>query len=138
MPTIRGDTNNPEEFAVFGNHTSPVNVSGPAGSGVFGLTIARNGAGVFGANNSPQGVGVQGNGPTAGVSGFSAVGIGIRGLSQHTGLHAQGPRRAAVFVGRVEVNGIDLEATLQEIELRIHAAEIRSLGGPQGPVIKRF
>jgi hypothetical protein len=58
------------------------------------LTVSPGAAGVFGANNSPQGVGVQGNGPEAGVSGFSDRGTGVRafsnaevGLLGQTGAH---------------------------------------------------
>ena len=54
-------------------------------------------AGAFGANNSPtKGTGVQGNGPEAGVSGFSSSGrgvlgtgsTGVEGHGNHTGVFA--------------------------------------------------
>jgi len=51
------------------------------GAGVFGLTMSVNSAGVFGANNGTAGAGVQGNGPDAGVSGFSQKGNALRGFS---------------------------------------------------------
>jgi hypothetical protein len=55
--------------------------SSPHGCGVLGVTTALGAAGVFGANNSDQGVGVQGNGPHAGLSGYSQAGCGVRGFS---------------------------------------------------------
>jgi hypothetical protein len=68
--------------------------TGAQGAGVFGLTHCPGGAGVFGANNSREdargyrhGVGVQGNGPEAGVSGYSDTGVGVRGFSESS-LHA--------------------------------------------------
>lgn len=56
---------------------------GVGGSGLFGLSYTPRCAGVFGANNSKDllGVGVQGNGPEAGVSGYSTKGHGVRGFS---------------------------------------------------------
>ncbi|QNK82892.1 hypothetical protein [Nakamurella sp. PAMC28650] len=70
---------------VFGNNTSTAEVTGggAGGAGVFGLTVSQDGAGVFGSNNGPKGVGVQGNGPDAGVSGFSENGVAVRGHSNH-------------------------------------------------------
>ncbi|MET9423356.1 hypothetical protein ABZY06_21935, partial [Streptomyces sp. NPDC006540] len=59
------------------------------GAGVFGLTVSPDAAGVFGSNNGSSGVGVQGNGPTAGVRGFSDQGDGAftqTGSSSHVGL----------------------------------------------------
>jgi hypothetical protein len=82
-------------------------VNGPAGSGVLGVTLCPGGAGVFGANNAVagnRGVGVQGNGPEAGVSGWSEGGVGVQALSGNVGLHAQAPI-AARFTGDVEVEG---------------------------------
>jgi hypothetical protein len=58
-------------------------------TGIFGLTFSPGAAGIFGANNGPQGppnrpsVGVQGNGPDAGVSGFSDQGAGVVAHSMH-------------------------------------------------------
>jgi hypothetical protein len=77
---VFGFSTNPNGSGVFGanNVTSPVNA--PGGSGIFGIASAPGAAGVFGANNrTDTGVGVQGNGPRAGVSGFSAFGSGVFG-----------------------------------------------------------
>lgn len=70
---------------VFGSNEAliPPSGGGAGGAGVFGLSVCPGAAGVFGANNSTQGVGVQGNGPEAGVSGFSERGSGIRAHSNH-------------------------------------------------------
>lgn len=81
--------------------------SAPGGSGVLGVTHAPGAAGVFGANNAVdgnRGVGVHGNGPEAGVSGWSEHGTGVLAQSAHIGLTAQGPV-AAHFTGTVEVFG---------------------------------
>lgn len=52
----------------------------PHGCGILAVTTVPGAAGVFGANNDAnKGVGVQGNGPTAGVSGFSSQGPGVLG-----------------------------------------------------------
>lgn len=70
---------------VFGNNESlnaPTG-GGAGGAGVFGLTNSPGAAGVFGANNGAKGAGVQGNGPEAGVSGWSDKGCGIRAHSNH-------------------------------------------------------
>jgi hypothetical protein len=70
---------------VFGNNESldaPTG-GGAGGAGVFGLTNSPGAAGVFGANNGAKGVGVQGNGPEAGISGFSEKGVGLRAHSNH-------------------------------------------------------
>jgi hypothetical protein len=77
---VFGFSTNPNASGVFGsnNATSPVNA--PGGSGVFGIASAPSAAGVFGTNNrTDTGVGVQGNGPKAGVSGFSTIGVGVFG-----------------------------------------------------------
>lgn len=55
----------------------------PAGNGVFGLTTVNGGTGVFGANNSSKGRGIQGNGPDAGVGGYSENGAGIIAFSKN-------------------------------------------------------
>jgi len=56
----------------------------PKGNGVFAVTTVPGAAGAFGANNdAAKGVGVQGNGPEAGVSGFSENGVGLRAHSNH-------------------------------------------------------
>lgn len=59
---------------------------------MLGVTTVPGAAGVFGANNDAnKGVGVQGNGPTAGVSGFSSRGSGVFGQGIEdagvTGIH---------------------------------------------------
>lgn len=86
---IFGFTTNPHATGVFGvnNSTGPANP--PSGSGVFGFTNAPGAAGVFGANNTAQGVGVQGNGPDAGVSGFSTNGAGVLGRSSKNAVVGQ-------------------------------------------------
>jgi hypothetical protein len=79
----------------------------PGGNGVLGVTVAPGGSGVFGANNAPAGSpgrGVQGNGPEAGVGGFSDQGIGVLAQSNKIGLKAQAPI-AGRFEGDVEVSG---------------------------------
>ena len=85
MPVVLGQTNDANENAVFGRNDSinPPAGDGVHGTGVFGLTVSPGAAGVFGANNSSKGVGVQGNGPEAGVSGFSDQGAGVRAHSNH-------------------------------------------------------
>jgi hypothetical protein len=96
--------------AVFGSNdaggTAPTG-GAPAGIGVFGLTVVGGAAGVFGANNhATAGVGVQGNGPEAGLSGFSENGVGGRAFSKNgIGFVAGGPKLAARFDGDVEVSG---------------------------------
>lgn len=131
-------TNDNDQIAVRGVVTDRNGAAAPLGSGIYGETKARDGCGVFGTATGGKGVGVQGNGPTVGVSGFSDGGIAVRGLSHNIALFAQGGNRAARFVGVVEVNNIDLEATLAEMERRIQAAEIRDLTQHLGPVIKRI
>jgi hypothetical protein len=58
----------------------------------------------------PSGVGVQGNGPDAGVSGWSQWGNGVQGLSDKVGVFGQGGELAGHFVGGVSVEG-DLNVT---------------------------
>jgi hypothetical protein len=97
MVQVRGESPNDDgvvgitkvsnKSAVFGSNESTNVANAPGGSGVFGLTVAPNAAGVFGANNSPKtptnrGRGVQGNGPDAGVGGFSEEGAGVIGQSK--------------------------------------------------------
>jgi len=82
-----GFTNSSKNSGLFGKNDSTNAANAPGGSGVFGLTVAPNAAGVFGANNSPSspsntGRGVQGNGPQAGVGGFSETGFGVIGQSK--------------------------------------------------------
>ncbi|HEV2386045.1 MAG TPA: hypothetical protein VGS20_02205 [Candidatus Acidoferrales bacterium] len=85
MATVFGETSDVAQSAVFGRNdsTSAPSGGGVQGAGVFGLTMSPGAAGVFGANNSAKGVGVQGNGPEAGLSGFSDQGAGVRGHSNH-------------------------------------------------------
>jgi hypothetical protein len=62
--------------------TAPPPGGAPTGNGILAVTTVPGAAGVFGANNHPtNGVGVQGNGPEAGLSGFSESGVGIRSHS---------------------------------------------------------
>ena len=86
---IQGTTQSSSKSGVFGRNDSTNTAIAPGGSGVFGLTVAPGAAGVFGSNNSPivpnvppTGRGVQGNGPEAGVGGFSEVGFGVIGQSR--------------------------------------------------------
>jgi hypothetical protein len=73
-----------DKVGVFGSNeaTTPPSGGGAGGAGVFGLSVSPGAAGVFGSNNSGQGVGVQGNGPEAGVSGFSQNATDVRGVTQ--------------------------------------------------------
>ena len=82
---VFGSTTAPDHVGVFGFNegTAPPTGGGAGGSGVFGLSVSPGAAGVFGSNNSAQGVGVQGNGPDAGISGFSDKGAGVRSHSNH-------------------------------------------------------
>jgi hypothetical protein len=110
---VRGVTQSSGNFGVFGSNDSSAAPTGggAGGSGVFGLSVSPGGAGVFGSNNSAKGVGVQGNGPDAGVSGFSDGGAGVMAQSRTgTGLVARGGHLAAVFDGDVEVTG-DIKLT---------------------------
>lgn len=81
-----------DKSGVFGrnNGTQPPPAGSPGGAGVLGLTVVPQAAGVFGANNHPdEGRGVQGNGPQAGVSGFSECGAGLLAHSnQGDGTHS--------------------------------------------------
>jgi len=107
VTAINGEVDDPMVSAVFGRNDTTKPASAPSGSGVFGLTVAPGGTGVFGANNAPAGNpgrGVQGNGPEAGVGGFSDQGIGVLAQSGHIGLQAQAPI-AGHFDGDVEVTG---------------------------------
>jgi hypothetical protein len=82
---VVGQTSNANENAVFGRNdaTNPPPGAGVQGAGIFGLTFSPGAAGVFGSNNSAKGVGVQGNGPEAGLSGFSEQGAGVTAHSNH-------------------------------------------------------
>ncbi|SEA00147.1 hypothetical protein SAMN05660964_00734 [Thiothrix caldifontis] len=125
-----GFTNSSKHVGLVGKNDSTDTAVAPGGSGVFGLTIAPNAAGVFGANNSPSsptnmGRGVQGNGPQAGVGGFSEVGFGVIGQSKSNsgivatsesgqglsafsdndvGIFAKGASFSGVFEGALVVN----------------------------------
>jgi hypothetical protein len=72
----------------------------PGGNAIFGVTFAPQGCGVFGSNNSTLGVGIQGNGPEAGISGFSEGGDGLRAHSNHgngTSTFAHDPNGTALL-----------------------------------------
>jgi hypothetical protein len=101
---VRGITRSSGAFGVFGSNdsTAPPTGGGAGGAGVFGLTVSAGGAGVFGANNGTHGVGVQGNGPDAGVRGFSRFGNAI---------HGTGGTFAGFFEGGVKIQGGSLEVT---------------------------
>jgi hypothetical protein len=104
---LESNTNSSTKSGVFGRNDSTAAATAPGGSGVFGLTVAPGGVGVFGANNSPaSGRGVQGNGPEAGVGGFSDKGAGVLAQSRTgIGITAQGGQLAGRFIGDVEVTG---------------------------------
>jgi hypothetical protein len=121
-------TNAPDKSALFASNNSNGNApagGAPAGNGVFGLTFVNGGTGVFGANNSAKGRGVQGNGPEAGVGGFSDAGTGVIGQSNKAsgimgtsvngqgmtafsdndiGIFSQGATFSGVFNGALVVN----------------------------------
>jgi len=120
---VFGFTTNPNASGVFGANNSTHQTTPPAGSGVFGLTNAPGAAAVFGANNTAKGVGVQGNGPDAGVSGFSPNGSGVVGTSRQgdavlgnagiggNEIHGRGGIFAGFFEGGVKIQGGSLEVT---------------------------
>jgi hypothetical protein len=101
---VFGFSTNPQGSGVLGSNNATGAVTAPGGSGVFGITKATGGAGVFGANLGTSGRGVQGNGPEAGVAGFSDQGVGVLAQSTTVALKAQGPL-AGRFEGNVEVTG---------------------------------
>jgi len=77
----------------------------PHGCGILAVTTVPSAAGAFGANNSTtKGVGVQGNGPEAGVSGFSSNGRGVLGTGS-TGVEAHGNHTGVV--GTANQIGVD-------------------------------
>jgi len=105
---MQGITSSNQKSGIFGRNDSTGNASAPAGSGVFGLTMVNGGVGVFGLNNSGKsGRGVQGNGPEAGVGGFSdgPDGIGVLAQSPNIALKCQGGKLAGRFEGDVQVTG---------------------------------
>jgi hypothetical protein len=117
---IRAVTFGPDKSGIFAQNSATSPTTAPGGSGVFGVTTAPGAAGVFGANNSPAdatvtgsaqqntGRGVQGNGPQAGVGGFSTSGAGVIGQSDSgVGILAQAGSsgRAGRFEGNVEITG---------------------------------
>lgn len=104
---LDASTDSASRNGVFGNNTDVKRARAGGGNGVFGLTVSIGGSGVFGANNAPAGSpgrGVQGNGPEAGVGGFSEHGIGVLAQSGGIGIKAQAPT-AGHFDGDVEVTG---------------------------------
>lgn len=85
--------------------TAPAPGGAPKGNGILAVTTVPGAAGAFGANNhATLGIGVQGNGPEAGVSGWSENGVGVLAQSNHIGLTAKAPI-AGHFEGDVEVTG---------------------------------
>lgn len=83
---VRGTTTGKDSAGIFGKNdaTAAPTKGGDGGAGVLGVTAAPSAAGVFGANtHASKGAGVQGNGPEAGVSGFTDGGAGVRGHSNH-------------------------------------------------------
>lgn len=83
---VRGTTSGKDSAGVAGKNTSKSapTAGGVGGVGVLGITTAPSAAGVLGAStHAAKGVGVQGNGPEAGVSGFSDTGAGARSHSNH-------------------------------------------------------
>jgi hypothetical protein len=74
---VLGLTGAHDKNAVGALNTSTIDAAFPGGNAVFGVTTAPGGNGVFGSNNSNKGRGVQGNGPDAGVGGFSEHGSGV-------------------------------------------------------------
>jgi hypothetical protein len=101
---VLGLTAASDKNAVGALNTSTTDATFPGGNAIFGVTTAPGGAGVFGSNNSGKGRGVQGNGPEAGVAGFSQTGVGVLAQSGAVALKAQGPL-AGRFEGDVEVTG---------------------------------
>ncbi len=96
-----------DHVGVFGKNDATADAAGggAGGAGVFGLTASPNAAGVFGANlDASRGRGVQGNGPEAGVGGYSDRGFGVLAQSGNIGIKAQAPT-AGHFEGNVEVTG---------------------------------
>jgi hypothetical protein len=100
---LHASTRSSAKSGVFGRNDAkkspPPDTAG--GAGVFGLTVAPSAAGVFGASeHASKGVGVQGNGPEAGISGFSETGAGVRAHSSHGdggALFAHDPNASAVL-----------------------------------------
>lgn len=116
------DPNGSAILAINDAKTAPtLNDGSPHGCGVLGVTTVPGSAGLFGANNSAQGVGVQGNGPEAGVSGFSTNGNGVVGFSRQgdaiqgnagiggNAIHGRGGTFAGLFEGGVRIQGGSLE-----------------------------
>ncbi|MEP6599955.1 MAG: hypothetical protein ABJB98_10990 [Actinomycetota bacterium] len=100
---VHASTKSRSKSGVFGSNEAktapPAGSSG--GAGVFGLTGVPGAAGVMGGNDhAAKGVGVQGNGPEAGISGFSEAGAGVRGHSAHSSggeLFAHDPNASALL-----------------------------------------
>jgi hypothetical protein len=108
---IVGETIFPSKNGVFGRNDSDALAQEPGGNGVFGFTVSPGGNGVFGANNHPtKGRGVQGNGPEAGVGGFSDGGNGVFGeSSKGDGVFGQShadERSGVVGISYAKGNGV--------------------------------
>lgn len=104
---LSASTDASDRNGIFGNNTDGTRAKRRGGNGVYGLTASVGGSGVFGANTAPYGNagrGVQGNGPEAGVGGFSEHGIGVLAQSGGIGLKAQAPI-AGHFEGDLQVTG---------------------------------
>jgi hypothetical protein len=97
-----------DKVGVFGSNeaTAPPAGGGAGGAGVFGLSVSPGAAGVFGANNSTNGVGVQGNGPEAGVSGFSDKHVGVQGNGAERGVSGFSQNGAGVVGQSTAANGV--------------------------------
>jgi hypothetical protein len=93
---------------IFGRNDGTAPAEEPGGNGVFGVTLVPGGSGVFGANNSPtRGRGVQGNGPEAGVGGFSENGSGVLAQSHNgPGLSAQSGSGPAILAQSPNGDGL--------------------------------
>ncbi|GAC1653965.1 MAG: hypothetical protein NVS4B3_17490 [Gemmatimonadaceae bacterium] len=106
---LSASTDTSNRNGVVGSNTDGTRVPAKSrgGNGVYGVTVSVGGSGVFGANTAPYGNagrGVQGNGPEAGVGGFSEHGIGVLAQSGGIGLKAQAPI-AGHFEGDLQVTG---------------------------------
>jgi hypothetical protein len=104
---LQASTVSADRSGIFGRNDSGQQGRGVGGNGVFGLTLSPGAAGLFGSNNAPNGSnrrGVQGNGPDAGVAGWSETGVGVLAQSGNIGIKAQAPT-AGHFDGDVEVTG---------------------------------
>jgi len=82
---VKGVTSGKNSAGVFGENTAKAApTGGGGGAGVLGVTASPTAAGITGSNTHPsKGSGVHGHGPEAGVSGFTDLGAGLRGESNH-------------------------------------------------------